>query len=311
MALIIKYPTTLKVSRLKILVTGSNGLLGQKLAALLDKDPEVALVATARSAVKYPLARGKFTLLDVTDKKQVHSVMTETRPDVVIHTAAMTQVDQCETDREACWLQNVTAVENIANACADIDARLIHISTDFIFDGTHGPLDETAKPNPISHYGKSKLAGEEAVIKSNCEWAILRTVLVYGVTPDMSRSNIVLWVKKSLEEGKSINVVNDQWRTPTLAEDLAIGCGLAAKKKATGIYHISGQEMMTPYDIAIRTADFFGLDKGLIKETDSTKFTQPAKRPPKTGFIIEKAKRELGYRPHTFEEGLAVIKNQL
>ncbi|HWA34789.1 MAG TPA: SDR family oxidoreductase [Cyclobacteriaceae bacterium] len=296
---------------MKILVTGSNGLLGQKLVELLDNDPAVDLVATARGAARYPLVRGKFAMLDVSDKNQVNELMADVRPDVVIHTAAMTQVDQCETDRDACWTQNVNAVEYIANACAANGARLIHISTDFIFDGTHGPLDESATPNPISHYGRSKLAGEEAVIKSKAEWAILRTVLVYGITRDMSRSNIVLWVKKNLEEGKSINVVSDQWRTPTLAEDLAMACVLGAKKNARGIYHVSGEEMMTPYDIAIRTAKFFGLDATLVKETDSTKFTQQAKRPLRTGFVIEKAKRELGYKPHTFEEGLAVIKSQL
>jgi len=145
----------------KILVTGSNGLLGQKLVAMLDKDPGVTLIATARNAAKFLLARGKFMELDVSDKVQVDKVIAETRPDVVIHTAAMTQVDQCETDRDACWVQNVNAVEYVANACALYGTRLIHLSTDFIFDGTHGPLDESAKPNPISHYGRSKLAGEE------------------------------------------------------------------------------------------------------------------------------------------------------
>jgi dTDP-4-dehydrorhamnose reductase len=223
----------------------------------------------------------------------------------------MTQVDQCETEQEKCWLNNVTAVENLVSVCEKVKTHFIHVSTDFIFDGTYGPLDETAKPNPISYYGKSKLAAEEVIQKSNTDWAILRTVLVYGVTKDMSRSNIVLWVKKSLEEGKTINVVNDQWRTPTLAEDLAQGCYLAATKKAKGIYNISGDEMMTPYDIAIKTADFFGLDKSLIKQTDSTQFKQPAARPPKTGFIIDKAKKELGYQPHSFAEGLEVLNTQL
>ena len=104
------------------------------------------------------------------------------------------------------------AVENLVKACEKFSVRLIHLSTDFIFDGTHGPLDETEKPNPLSYYGKSKLAAEEIIQKSNIDWAILRTVLVFGVTKDMSRSNIVLWVKKSLEEGKTIQVVNDQWR---------------------------------------------------------------------------------------------------
>jgi dTDP-4-dehydrorhamnose reductase len=166
-------------------------------------------------------------------------------------------------------------------------------------------------PNPVNYYGESKLAAEKAIINSTISWAILRTVLVFGVTPDMSRSNIVLWVKKSLEEGKTIHVVNDQWRTPTLAEDLAMGCFLAAQKKATGIYHISGEEMITPYEIAKQTAEYFNLDKSLIKLTDSKQFRQPAARPPKTGFIISKAKKELGYQPHTFKEGLAVLASQL
>ncbi len=268
---------------MKILVTGANGLLGQKLCLLLDKDPQVKLVATARNKLNYSLSRATFATLDVTNYESVVNVFTQIKPDVVIHTAAMTQVDQCEIERELCWLSNVSSVDYIIKACEKTGAHLIHISTDFIFDGTHGPLDENEKPNPLSYYGQSKLEGELLVQKSKLNWTILRTVLVYGVMKDMSRSNIVLWVKKNLEEGKSINVVNDQWRTPTLAEDLAMGSMLAAKKKATGIFNISGEEMLTPYDIAIRTANFFKLDKSLIKETDSTKFTQPAKRPPKTG----------------------------
>jgi dTDP-4-dehydrorhamnose reductase len=182
---------------------------------------------------------------------------------------------------------------------------LIHLSTDFIFDGTYGPLDEEAIPNPVSYYGESKWAAEKIVQKSGLEWAIARTVLVYGATKDMSRSNIVLWVKKSLEEGKTINVVNDQWRTPTLAEDLAMGCYLMATKNAIGIYNISGDEMMTPYDIAMATAEFFGLDKSLINQTNSSKFKQAAKRPTKTGFLINKATQNLGFKPSSFLAGLA------
>ncbi len=296
---------------MKILVTGANGLLGQKLTELLDNDPSVNLIATARVNLTLTLKRGTFFPLDITDASAVQRILGKANPDVVINTAAMTQVDQCETDREACWKNNVTAVEHLAGACTKMGIRLVHISTDFIFDGSHGPLDESAKPNPLSYYGASKLAAEEIIKKSMLDWTILRTVLVFGITKDMSRSNIVLWVKKSLEEGKTIQVVNDQWRTPTLAEDLAVGCLLAAKKKARGVFHVSGSEMMTPFDIAIRTAEFFKLDKSLIKPTDSTKFKQPAVRPLKTGFIIDKARKELGYRPHTFEQGLSMVSQQL
>ncbi len=296
---------------MKILVTGANGLLGQKLCHLLSGDETVDLIATTRSKLNFDLPRGSFEALDVTNEHSVNTVIMQTRPDVIIHAAAMTQVDQCETEREECWTNNVSAVEHLANACEKNNVHLVHVSTDFIFDGNHGPLDEEAIPNPVSYYGESKLAAEIIVQRSKTNWAILRTVLVYGVTKDMSRSNIVLWVKKSLEEGKTINVVNDQWRTPTLAEDLAMGCYLAAKQKAKGIYNISGEEMMTPYDIAIETATFFKLDKSLIKAADSSTFKQPAKRPAKTGFIITKAQKELGYLPHSFHEGLAVVSSQL
>ena len=294
-----------------VLVTGANGLLGQKLTSLLDREPGVSLIATAREALRFPLTRGVFHPLDVTVESNVNQLLAKVRPDVVIHTAAMTQVDQCETDREACWLNNVSAVEFMAHACEAQSTHLIHLSTDFIFDGTSGPLDETAKPNPVSYYGESKLAAERVVQKLKTPWTIIRTVLVYGVTKDQSRSNIVLWVKKSLEEGKVIRVVNDQWRTPTLAEDLAMGCWLAASRKATGIFNVSGAEMMTPYEIALFTTDHFKLDKALIKETNAAEFRQPAARPAKTGFIIEKARRELGYTPHSFAEGLSILATQL
>ena len=294
---------------MKILATGSNGLLGQKLVELISTKDEY-IIATAKSKLVIDLpTNGEFHLLDITNLAEVQKVIAQTKPDVIINAAAMTQVDQCETEKEKCWLNNVTAVENLVKVCEQTTTRLIHVSTDFIFDGTRGPLDETEKPNPLSFYGESKLAAEVAIQKSNINWAILRTVLVYGVTQDMSRSNIVLWVKKSLEEGKTINVVNDQWRTPTLAEDLALGCYLAATKKAKGIFNISGEEMMTPYDIAIATAEFFGLDKSLIHQTDSAKFKQPAARPPKTGFIIDKAKIELGYKPKSFVEGLGIVRS--
>lgn len=296
---------------MKILVTGSNGLLGQKLVELLQEKQDIKLIATARSSSVQQINRGEFQLLDVTDKNHVDFVIGSVKPDVIIHTAAMTQVDECETKRETCLLNNVTAVEYLVGACRANHVHLVHVSTDFIFDGSHGPLDEQAKPGPVNFYGESKLAAEKIVQESDISWSILRTILVYGVTNDLSRSNIVLWVKKSLEDGKKISVVNDQWRTPTLAEDLAMGCYLAAIKKAKGIFNISGKDFMSPYDIAVQTAEFFKLDKSLITATDSTQFKQPAPRPLKTGFIIDKAKKELGYEPHSFLEGLAILVKQL
>lgn len=296
---------------MKILVTGSNGLLGQKLATILLADPAIDTVLTARGKLTIPAGRARYIPLDIESREATLSAISDARPDVVINAAAMTLVDKCETEREACWKANVEAVEHLTDACRQVNARLIHVSTDFIFDGTDGPLDEEAVPNPVNYYGESKLAGEKMIRASGIRWCILRTVLVYGVTHDMSRSNIVLWVKESLEKGKTIQVVNDQWRTPTLAEDLARGCYLAATKDATGVYHISGKDFLTPHDIAIKTASFFQLDKTLIVPTTSDVFRQPARRPLKTGFIIEKARKDFGYEPHSFEEGLALISRQI
>lgn len=296
----------------RILITGANGLLGQKLVGLLTKQPNVELIATARGDNRLPVKEGyTYRSMDITDRQQVLDVIGDVKPNVVIHGAAMTDVDKCETQKDACWAQNVHAVEYIIEACRATEAFLLHVSTDFIFDGAAGPYDENAEANPISFYGWSKQAGESAVIHSDIHWAIARTVLVYGIAHDMSRSNIILWVKKSLEDGKNIKVVTDQWRSPTLAEDLAMGCYLIADKEAEGIFNISGKEVLTPYEMAIKTADYFGLDKSLIAQADSSTFTQVARRPPRTGFILDKSKSVLGYDPHSFEEGIAMLANQL
>jgi len=296
----------------RFLITGSNGLLGQKLVELLIKDISVETIATARGENRLPFKDSyEYFAMDITDPQQIEQVISSTNPDVIIHTAAMTNVDQCEMEKDVCWKQNVNAVEFLVETCKKHDIFLVHVSTDFIFDGKAGPYSEKAEPNPISFYGWSKYAAEKAVIHSDIKWAIARTVLVYGIAHDMSRSNIILWVKKSLEERKNIKVVTDQFRTPTLAEDLAQGCFLIANQKAEGIFNISGKELYTPYEMAIMAADYFGLDKSLISQTDASAFTQPAKRPPRTGFDLTKSERVLGYKPHTFQEGIAILATQI
>ena len=299
---------------MKILLTGSNGLLGQKLVALLHQMPGVELVATARGlnrlADLYPTLR--FVPLDVTDASQVQQVLAQEFPTHLMHTAAMTQVDECEQHQAACWEQNVTAVAHLAAACAQLNIHLTHLSTDFIFNGKEGMLAEDATPDPISHYGESKLAAEHIVQgTAGLRWAIARTVLVYGTLTAGSRSNIVLWVRNSLRQGQAIKVVDDQWRTPTLAEDLAYGCWLLARQSAQGIYHLSGPELLTPYQMAQQVARYFQLDQSLLERVDSSTFTQPARRPARTGFTIAKAKQELGYQPRSFADGIAVLAQQM
>lgn len=298
---------------MKVLITGSNGLLGQKLVQLILAKGEDELIATARGANRLPIPEEKYTYqsLDITNRADVLATIERFKPDAVVHTAAMTNVDQCETEQEACWKLNVDAVEYLIEACENTGAYLLHLSTDFIFDGENGPYDEEGKPNPISYYGESKLAAEELLFKSSISYGIARTVLVYGIAHDMSRNNIILWVKKSLEDKKEIKVVDDQLRSPTLAEDLAMGCYLMAKQKAEGVFNISGKDVLTPYQMAIKTADFFNLDVSTMTKADASTFTQTANRPPRTGLIIEKARTQLGYEPRSFDEGIAIVAEQI
>ena len=296
----------------KILITGSNGLLGQKLVELLIKTNVHEVIATARGENRLPFKDGYiYTAMDITDKAQVQEVIDRIQPTVIINTAAMTNVDLCESAKDDCWKQNVSAVEYLVEAAERNNCFLLHVSTDFIFDGKSGPYKEDAEANPISFYGWSKYAAEKVVINSNIRWGIARTVLVYGIAHDMSRTNIILWVKKSLEDGKNIKVVTDQWRTPTLAEDLAKGCALIAEQEAEGIFNISGKDFLTPYEMAIMTADYFGLDKSLISKADSTTFSQPAKRPARTGFDLTKSHEVLGYEPVSFTEGIGILAEQI
>lgn len=297
---------------MKVLVTGSNGLLGQKLTDFYKTQSHIQLIATARGGDRYPDPTGySYESLDITNAAAVNEIIARHKPAVVINTAAMTNVDACESDRDGCEALNVEAVKYLVTACNTNNTHLVHVSTDFIFDGTHGPVTEEETPNPLSFYGNSKYLAEQVVTENAKSWSILRTVLVYGVVSDMSRSNIVLWAKGNLEQGKTLNVVGDQFRTPTLAEDLAQGCVLAAEKRAQGVYNISGSDFMSVFDLVYRVASYWKLDKSLLNLSTSEGIKQPAKRPPITGFIIDKAKMELGYKPHTFEEGLALLDEQL
>ena len=242
----------------------------------LMKDIGITLIDEVREKNKYEVfgfSRGKnrsgredftYVSIDITDEKKLKEKLKEIQPDFIINTAAMTQVDTCENDKENCDLINVTVVKWLSEISDKLNAHLIHLSTDFIFDGEKGNYKETDIPNPLSYYGLSKLKSEEILINSKIDFTILRTILVYGKVFDMSRSNIVLWVKQMLEEKKEITIVDDQFRAPTYVEDLALACKLSIDKKATGIYHISSSKLLSVYEIAQQIAEAFQIDKSLI-----------------------------------------------
>ena len=293
-----------------ILITGSNGLLGQKLVHLL-KEKNNVIASSKGSCLISNQSDFIYHSLDITDEEAIFETFEKYKPDAVINTAAMTNVDGCEDQKELCEKINVRAVEYLSKACEQYDTHLIHISTDFIFDGENGPYSEDNIANPLSYYGLSKWKSEKVLQDSSCKWAILRTIILYGTAENLQRNNIVLWGRKALKEGQTLNIIDDQFRSPTLAEDLAQACRLVVEKQATGIYNASGKDIMSIYEMVERMADFYQCDKSQINRISSSTLNQKAKRPPKTGFLLNKIINQLGYVPHSFEEGLALLEKQI
>lgn len=291
---------------MNIIVTGANGLLGQHLVTALVKFG-YGMLALGKGECRIKDFTGKYLDLDITDGVAVREVIVSHKPDLIIHAAAMTNVDECEKDKQECYNVNVTATRFLIDAAKEVKSKIIYLSTDFVFDGMTGPYKEEDIMSPVNYYGSTKVAAEKAIMESDLRWAIVRTVLVYGQTVEGTRTNIINWVKSSLEQGKHIKVVSDQFRTPTFVDDLVIGIMLLIEKNIDGIFHISGREEMTPYDMAIETARYLKLDESLIEKVDSSTFSQAGLRPAKTGFRIDKARKELGYEPRAFRESLEIM----
>lgn len=300
----------------RVLITGSNGLLGQKLIDVFknaNRGAEIyQIIASSKGENRKKDIDGYiYEPLDITDREQVLSIANKYQPHVIINTAAMTNVDACEDNKEMCMKLNVEAVKYLVEASEQHNTHLIHLSTDFIFDGEGGPYKEDDEPNPLSYYGKSKLLSEEIVQEAKCPWAIARTIIVYGTADNLSRSNIVLWGRQALLDGGELNIVDDQYRMPTLAEDLAKGCLQMVEHEAQGIYHLCGPDYMSIYEMIVRMAKYYGKPVDNIHRVSSSTLNQKARRPPKTGFDLTKSRGSLGYEPRSFEAGLDVVEKQL
>lgn len=295
---------------MKVLVTGANGLLGQHLIRQLVYEGKFTIHATGKGESRLPYGATNgitYHPLDLTDFKMAQTLIEKISPHIILHAAAITQPNECATDKTNCWKTNVGVTRALIKGAQKAKSYFIYVSTDFVFDGKEGPYDEHAIPNPINDYGESKLLGEEIVELSGLHWAIVRTVLVYGDKVPGGRNNFVLWVKEKLEIGEPIKVVNDQYRTPTFVEDLAKGILLVVMKHAKGIYHISGKELCTPFQLATMIATMLEKDPSLIEAVTAGTFQELAKRPLKTGFVITKAVKELGFVPTKLEDGLQKV----
>jgi dTDP-4-dehydrorhamnose reductase len=284
---------------MKVLVTGASGLLGN---ALLREASQRSIIAVAAYNT-HPLKSG--LQMDITEEAQVHATIRRVAPDYVIHTAAFTDVDACETEPRCAWDVNALGTKNVAEACEKHDARLIYISTDYVFDGEEGPYSEEAATHPINVYGESKLAGERFTLDSSVN-AVARVCVLYG--PD--KPNFVTWVINSLRSHTPINVVTDQYNTPTYVGDCARALLRMCELGITGVYHVSGREQLNRYAFACAIADVFALNKKLINETTTDTLQQRARRPMNSSLRVGRAERSLGMRFANVHEGLTLLRDE-
>jgi dTDP-4-dehydrorhamnose reductase len=295
--------------KIRILIVGANGMLGQRSVEFYSVQKNVELLST--SIEDEPVYSGtEYIQSDLMNRNQIKKTVYDFCPDFIINTAAFTNVDLCETERENAWKLNVKGVEYLAESARTIDSHLIHISSDYVFDGKNGPYVENATPNPIGYYGRTKLASENVLKLSGIKHTILRTNVLYGVAKN-SRPDFVKWVVNSLRMKKQIRIVTDQINNPTFIDDLIQAISKVIDYRKEGIYNIGGQEFLSRYDFTLRIADFFQLDKSLIIPIETCDLNQPAKRPLKSGLLTIKAQTELDYKPLSIIESLSLMKKEL
>ncbi|MBZ0179182.1 MAG: dTDP-4-dehydrorhamnose reductase [Melioribacteraceae bacterium] len=284
-------------------------MLGQRLVHYYYTDNNVELLCCSNEKESF-IPGIDYRELDISVRKDVKKIFNEFYPDVVINAAAYTNVDKCETEKELAWRINVEGVENLMYFSKVIDAHLIHISTDYVFDGKEGPYTEDAPVNPVGYYGRTKLASENLLVASGGDYTIIRTNVLYGPVK-YGRPDFVKWVVTSLREGNEIRIVDDQYNNPTYIDDLVKAIDAAIRKKAVGIYHIGGREVLNRYEFTLRIADFFDLEKSLIKRIKTEDLNQAARRPLKSGLVIQKAEKELDYFPKSIEKSFEKMRQEI
>ena len=293
---------------MKVLITGANGLLGQKLVEFCV-NAGLDFIATSSGGNRNPnCPDSDYSEMDITNEQNVESVIKRYAPTHVIHTAAITNVDYCELNPKKCEQVNVTATNLLADICHKRNIHFQFLSTDFVFDGVKGNYAEEDTVNPISIYGKSKADAEKYLLDGeHTNWSIVRTIIVYGKGSNLSRTNLIIWAKESLEKGLEMKIIDDQFRAPTFVDDLAMACITILRKNKTGIFNIAGPAAYSVFEIVRKIADHFNYSIEKIERISTETLNQPAKRPPKTGFDLTKAKRELKYQPLSLEKTLDIL----
>lgn len=298
---------------MRVLITGGHGLLGQKTALVFGQETEADILVTDLAEQSWFTRNSRFTYrrMDLTKRDEVKRTVLDFHPDAIINTAAMTDVDACEVEKETCWRINVDGVKNLCIPMRSLgDCHLVHLSTDYVFDGTETAYDERMRTEPISYYGKAKLAAENALIASGLSTTIVRTQVLYGAGIDVKR-HFVNWVIDSLQAGKTMQVVTDQIGHPTLVDELGFALVLIAQRRAPGLYHVCGSEAASRYDFALKIAEVFGGDPSLIRPCTSDLLQQVARRPRNSTFITLMFETDFRYRLSAIVPGLLQYRLQL
>lgn len=296
--------------RYKVAIIGSTGKVGEAIVNYLyeNTDWELMLFSSTHRSEKND--NGKHLIpIDYSDCNSLTNKFRSLHPDIIINTAAMTNVDDCETDRNGAWLMNVDFVDCVAKVSNELDSKLIHISTDYIFDGNNGPYHEFDSPNPISWYGYTKFIGETKTEIEGLNVCVLRTNVVYG-NSTYGKSDFVKWVVNELRNGRKIKIVTDQYSNPTLTDDIALAVYKVIRLDKTGIYNIGGSEYCDRYSFAKKIAKSFELDCSLIHTIQTKELNQPAERPLKSGLVVDKSIQELDIKFSSIDDGLILLKTK-
>jgi len=290
----------------KVFVTGGSGLVGSRVVEAICEKYEVTY-----SFNRNPNAIGSGTplQLDISSETCIKKIV-ELKPDVVVHTSALADVDYCEKNPHEAYAVNVNGTRNVAIACREVGAKMVHLSTDYVFDGTKGGYSEEDVPNPINRYGHGKLESERIVASMLNDWVLARTTVIFGWNRIWQRKNFAAWVIDSLRHGTMVRLVTDQFSSPTLAENLAGALVELAASNKKGVYHIVGNDCLSRFDFGLKIADVFSLDPGLITPVTSEELSQAAPRPKKNCLSNKKAARELETRLLNAEEALEIMEQQ-
>jgi len=290
---------------MKILITGANGMLGEKCVRLLAPCHTI-LGTDVNEQLIYDLPVG-YRRMDITSSGMVTAIINDFRPDAVVNCAAYTNVDGAETNHELAWQVNAGGPQNLVTALTPFEAPIIHVSTDYIFDGINGPYLEDDPVKPINYYGETKLAGERAVLASGLPATVFRTNVLFGNSTNQEAS-FVYWVVRKLNRREPINVVNDQFGNPTWADGLAEVIDLALNRQIRGVFNYAGADYINRLEFALQIAAVFSLDPTFIRAISTSWLGQKAARPYRSGLVCEKVKTEFGVRLYTVKEALESMK---